>query len=1613
MMSNSTNRARTEYGALYRQDIFVKDDAQPAKPVLQMHLSGGGIASSKDLVCNGMPPGSDRSDGSLHGSPGFDGSSPRGSPGFDYGLADSDAAVLSRRLRGVPETVVPSNTLTSQYSLRPSPMGQCPVQPVNYAAAAASSPRRTLSSDVREESLRFSPRLKDKKTAAGGVAAATDLAAAVAKAVADDNTAWSARKKSLRSNAKGAAVVAAEVSEAVEGESTGAKPPTSALFSSRLPAPYSVLNPNPHSPFSSSGPRAPLTEPRAGGTTQMPAASPKPAAGRTNSHVRFGVHGTPTVVRQATAEAVEAFGADDEGDARQAKREKRLQERQLKRSTKDAATAAAAAEAAEAAQASEVARAAKVARDAEAVRADRDAKRAAKAAKAAAAAEAAKAEKDAEAAEAAEVAEAAEASKAVKDEGVTTACTMAVLEVQDGDKKPWLPVASLIEGTQLTLGREHFPSKTKRLSHRLLEVSLVGGIVKMKSCRNNEECADKGPRFIDSHGALMKLKPGTAYSARNGTIIRTNGGSSGKTHLVRVVMGPSTTWHTTITDMMKRLPDEPGASREQANELLANAWCQMPMPANLVPDALTESVSPFLDQLKVPPPLGSPFALELGCKMKLQMTCGNWNGVDSQESTMLHGIEGTVAGFHRWCYYPSTTTTPPVLEPKWTLHVAESYFPFLRAFHTGDPNESSTMETAEALHVPHRYLVPTDGNPIQPSVLLERWKRVANKSAVPIVASPDERQSPGAHPDGDHRGCGSNDRRSDDGGSDNGGSDNGRSGGGGGGSGSGGGGGGDSGGGRGGDDGSSCNGGGVRKKRTIIMSDDEGQWDDDDHGGLGFEIVGGLGDVNAQEEEDEDDDDGEEEIDDDDDRISDDGSNDDGGTDECDDDDEEDNSDDSGSDSDAFADRRDRYQQKRKAIKAKTSRAAKRQARVHNAVQRHNLLPRGPRTLEALKALDLDGILCVGSTFSTKGEVKLALSEYCEVQGKRWTASQTKSRRLGGERCRDEASLLVARCGLDPLGCAFHCRVPVSKHNATVKELTPHTSCEAAVHTPRVVASAYTAQQLAPLLTTPLINDPKMKAADARSTLQSYVKLALANGNKPLSKLPDHAMAMARNGSATGNSVENTKRLSALVALLNKQGHKTKLLYMSGAELRPRMHAVMQADLKLRNKDRKDGAQVEEFDVEKANAELGLKDDEQYLYGWMWAPKTSVEQHNRDTLLPIAQADFAFMKGKTRGQLAVMTAQDAGHHLVPLVYMQVLDAETKPTWELMVKYAKEVYVNFDATKRRVIADQDKGGESVLKAQLVQGNHFWCEKHRREHVPASSRDAYKAMVFASTHARLQQLKSALPSGAREKLAKVNDEHQYLVAAGEMHGQYTSNSAESLNKANLRVRQGDCYESLKMLVEDSCRRFKENKVAAHKKGLLEPPHWSPAVASGSVKNPPTGWGMDANELQATRYQHVTFLDAAKRTARVRSASQIGMEYNTDLDAHDCDCGRPNVFGLPCGHMVAHCEKAGIQVQTIMHPKHTRRGWEMQYPAALTFPIPPSAAKIEQEVVMNPSPELLLPPLVARGKGRPKKNRQKRPMEEATLGKRKRTTKTCSNCWRTGHSKNHCRNPPRDKP
>lgn len=127
-----------------------------------------------------------------------------------------------------------------------------------------------------------------------------------------------------------------------------------------------------------------------------------------------------------------------------------------------------------------------------------------------------------------------------------------------------------------------------------------------------------------------------------------------------------------------------------------------------------------------------------------------------------------------------------------------------------------------------------------------------------------------------------------------------------------------------------------------------------------------------------------------------------------------------------------------------------------------------------------------------------------------------------------------------------------------------------------------------------------------------------------------------------------------------------------------------------------------------------------------------------------------------------------------------------------------------------------------------------------------------------------------------------------------------------------------------------------------------------------------------------------------------------FAVDISARTCACHKWQLTGIPCKHDVCALYKAGHTPEDYV-ADYFRKDAYMRTYTAVIYPVPD-----EHSWTKTDSPDID-PPKFDKHVGRPKKSRRRGPDEGPRVqGPARKTTSTCSNCRRDGHTYRTCGKP-----
>ncbi|CAB4306440.1 unnamed protein product [Prunus armeniaca] len=362
---------------------------------------------------------------------------------------------------------------------------------------------------------------------------------------------------------------------------------------------------------------------------------------------------------------------------------------------------------------------------------------------------------------------------------------------------------------------------------------------------------------------------------------------------------------------------------------------------------------------------------------------------------------------------------------------------------------------------------------------------------------------------------------------------------------------------------------------------------------------------------------------------------------------------------------------------------------------------------------------------------------------------------------------------------------------------------------------------------------------------------------------------------------------------------------------------------------------------------------------------------------PIIGVDGCHLKGPFAGQLLVAVGVDANDNMYPIAYAAV-ELETKETWSWFLELLMDDLGPVEDHGWIFISDQQKGLDKAFDIVVPQAQHRWCVRH----MYGNFKEKYKG----------KGLKDLLWSAARAP-----DCHDFEVEMNklkEMDGDaYNWLMGKDLNNYILGARDKPILTMLEMIRCNLMKRLEVKRIAMAKhEGVICPKIQKKLekIKMHSARNcMPTAAG--AFEYQVGEYLHD--------------------QHVVNIALKTCSCMRWDLNGIPCIHAVAAiylyrgCPEDYV-ASCYLKDTYLKAYEPMIHPVK-GFNMWPKSNQIQ-----------LLPPIVRKQPGRPKRSRKKDPEMEKVVDtsgtklKRKGTV-TCTKCWKKGHNKRNCSNQPQDPP
>ena len=467
---------------------------------------------------------------------------------------------------------------------------------------------------------------------------------------------------------------------------------------------------------------------------------------------------------------------------------------------------------------------------------------------------------------------------------------------------------------------------------------------------------------------------------------------------------------------------------------------------------------------------------------------------------------------------------------------------------------------------------------------------------------------------------------------------------------------------------------------------------------------------------------------------------------------------------------------------------------------------------------------------------------------------------------------------------------------------------------------AYTAPELAPVLTEALAKNANMKPNDAVAHVQPYVGKDVTNA---------FAGKVLKEAKALASASLSASKFKPLAELVNASGIGHLTVHTTNAEGMKKIYkARMKAEHELKEKDLPDKAKTPFVEP---NTEHITDEGGEYLTGYTYVPGAIKALWNAGLVEKTPSfADGAHSEGAFGGTFLSTTTLDANRHLLPMCVTWTIMNEDKESWTSHYRAVKEHYPALDVSTHANITDGDKGLKPSRAEVFPNMLGFSCERHRSENVRvqpgvgSAGRDAYREAVYGYSAAKLAHAKSIMNAQTKAYLEKLPDKCQYLRAAFEagahLRGYAVSSPAESWNNwmTNQSVRHNaNVVQSFLNLMDGIENQTEKRIAAAAKRTDAAPPKIRLLLNSGGEAK------------KKVRDRVVVFQNNLRRVAKVWHKSYPGICQTVNLNDGTCTCCRPEIVGGPfCVSLASAAKSAGVDLAKFLPPQETTKRWREQW-------------------------------------------------------------------------------------
>ncbi|XP_021715248.1 uncharacterized protein LOC110683210 [Chenopodium quinoa] len=340
---------------------------------------------------------------------------------------------------------------------------------------------------------------------------------------------------------------------------------------------------------------------------------------------------------------------------------------------------------------------------------------------------------------------------------------------------------------------------------------------------------------------------------------------------------------------------------------------------------------------------------------------------------------------------------------------------------------------------------------------------------------------------------------------------------------------------------------------------------------------------------------------------------------------------------------------------------------------------------------------------------------------------------------------------------------------------------------------------------------------------------------------------------------------------------------------------------------------------------------------WAFGPCIDGFKH----CMPVICIDGTHLYGKYKGTLLVATSVDASFQVFPIAFA-VVEGENTSSWSWFLGCIRDRVTQRDCLC--VISDRHPGIIAAMNDPNVgftqpRAYHRFCVRHiasnLKTHVRSNDmRDMFKAAAYQRQERKLQAdlcfIGEACPK-AIEYIAQVSFPMWSLFHdSGRRYGICTTNFSETFNN----VLKGARFLPIMSLVELTFHRVnkyftlrRESSEARSDQGLPYPPKVTAILEKNTAKA--RYHRVDAYNRRLHIYQVTTEMGE-------RVGNKGGHKHTVNWQLRTCTCNKPNIFHLPCSHVLAVCATYSLSERPWVDPLLQSAAYMNTY-APQFWPIP----------------------------------------------------------------------------